>query len=124
MFHRFADSEHHGGGSAHAELMRGAMHQQPVFGETLQARDAVANLVVENFRAATGDGIKSGIAEPNNRVAYAERTVFGNRQNLRRGIAVQMNFREALLDSAEHPLMPFDFEIGMKAALHQYPGAA
>ena len=32
--------------------------------------------------------------------------------------------RIALLDAAEEILIPFDFEIGMEAALHQDAGAA
>ena len=35
-----------------------------------------------------------------------------------------MNLREALLDSAQHFLVPVDFEIGMQAALHQHARAS
>ncbi len=35
-----------------------------------------------------------------------------------------MNFREALLDAAQHLLMPVNFQVGMQAALHQHSGSA
>ncbi len=37
---------------------------------------------------------------------------------------MQVNLREALLDSTQHALVPVDLEIGMQAALHQHAGAA
>jgi hypothetical protein len=97
-----ADAEHHGRGGSHAELVRGAMHLQPIGGEAFQARDFVADFVVENFRAAAGNRIESGIAQARNRIAQAQIAVFGDRQNLRSGVAVQVNLREALLDAAQH----------------------
>src|ERR1700680_3520582 len=33
---------------------------------------------------------------------------------------MQMNFRESLLDAAQHFFMPLDLQIGMQSALHQY----
>src|SRR6266852_2816425 len=36
---------------------------------------------------------------------------------------MQVNLGKALLDAGEHLLMPFDFEIGMQATLHQYARA-
>src|SRR5882762_5896320 len=104
--------------------MSGAVHEQPVFSQTLQTCNLVANFVVKNFRAATGDRIQSSIAQADNRIAHAESAVFSDRQNLRRGIAMQVNFWKALLDAAEHLLVPFDLEVGVEAALHQYAGAA
>src|SRR5229473_2544722 len=37
---------------------------------------------------------------------------------------MEMDFGEAILDSAQHALVPVNFQIGMKAALHQHPRAA
>ena len=67
-----ADAEHHGRRRPHAELVRGAMHVEPVVGEALQARDLVAHFVVENFGAAAGDGVESGIAQALDGVFDAE----------------------------------------------------
>ena len=53
-----ADAEHHGGGSPHAELMRGAMHVEPICGQAFQAGNLVTHLVVENLRAAAGNRIQ------------------------------------------------------------------
>ena len=65
----FADAEHHGGSGSHAELVRSAVHVQPVFSQALQTRNTMTNFVVQNFRAATRDGIESGIAQAGDRVA-------------------------------------------------------
>src|ERR1700678_444394 len=35
-----------------------------------------------------------------------------------------MNLREALLDAAEHSLMPVDLEVRMETSLHQHAGAS
>ena len=69
----FADAEHHGRRGPHAELVRGAMNIEPIVGQALQARDLVAHFVVQNLRAAAGNGIKSGIAQALDRVFDAER---------------------------------------------------
>src|SRR6185437_2550007 len=84
MVEVFTNSEHHRGSSAHAQLVRGAMNIEPVFGQALQARDAIADLIVENLRASAGNRIQPGIAKSCNGVANAEATVFGNCNNLRR----------------------------------------
>ncbi len=100
------------------------MDFQPVVGQTLEARDFVADFVVENFGAAAGDGIESGIAEAGNRVADVQVAVFGNRENFGGRVAVQVNLREALFDAAQHFFVPFDFEVGMQASLHEHASAA
>ena len=71
VFVVLADAEHHGRGGAHADLVGGAVDVDPVVGEALEAGDFVADFVVENFCAAAGDGIESGIAQAENRVADA-----------------------------------------------------
>ena len=65
-------AEHHGRGGPHADLVRGTMHVDPVFRQALQPRNLVADFVVENFRAAAGNGIESRIAQAQNRVANTE----------------------------------------------------
>ena len=120
----FADAEHHGGGSAHAELVGGAMDGNPVCGAAFEAGDALADIVVEDFGAAAGDGVESGIAEAGDGGAQVEFAVFGDGENFRGGEAVQPDFWKALLDAGEEALEPVDLQIGMKAALHQDAGAA
>jgi hypothetical protein len=124
VFVIFADAEHHGRGGAHADLVRRAVHINPVTREALQAGDFVADFVVQNLSAAAGDGIESGIAQAENRIANAEFAVLGNGDDLRSRVAMQMNLREALFDSAQHFFVPVDFEVGMQAALHQDSGAS
>src|SRR6185437_12857382 len=97
----FAYAEHHGGGGSHAELVSGAMHQNPFVGSSFEAGDALADIVVENFRAASGNGIESGIAQANDGVAHGEVAVFGDGQNFRGGKAVEPDLRKALLDAAQ-----------------------
>ena len=124
VFVILAYAEHHGRGGAHADLVGGAVNVDPVVGEAFEAGDFVADFVVENFGAAAGDGIESGIAQAENRVANAEAAVLGDGDDLGSGVAVQMHLRKALFDSAQHFLVPVDLEVGMQAALHQHAGAA
>src|SRR5207237_1050642 len=69
------------------------------------------------------DGVEAGIAQARNGVANRKAAVLGDGNDLRGGITVQMNF-EALFDSAEHFLVPVNFEVRMQAALHQHASAA
>src|SRR5271167_1444236 len=94
VFVILAYPEHHGRGGAHADLVGGAVNVDPVVGQALQASNFVADFVVENFGTATGDGIESGIAQAENGVADAEAAVLGDGDDLRRGIAVQVNLRK------------------------------
>ena len=100
------------------------MDFQPVGGQAFQARDLVTDFVVENFGASTGDGVESGIAQAGDRVAHTERAVFGDRENFGCRVAMEMNFWKALLDAAEHLLVPVDLEVGVEASLHEDTGAA
>jgi hypothetical protein len=54
-----AAAEHHGGGGAHAELVRGAVHIHPILRVALQPADAMAHGIVQNLGAAAGDGIEA-----------------------------------------------------------------
>ena len=120
----FADAEHHGGGGAHAELMGGAVNADPIFGAALEAGDAFADVVVENFGAAAGDGVEAGVAEAGDGGAQVEFAVLGDGEDFGCGEAVEPDLREALLDAGEEALEPVDLEVGMKAALHEDAGAA
>src|SRR6185437_9131265 len=120
----FAYAEHHGGGGSHAELVCGAMHQNPFVGSTFEASDALADIVVENFRTASGNGIEARVAEAHDGVAHGEAAVFRNGQNFRGGEAVEPDLRKTLLDAAEQALEPLDLEVRMQTALHEHTGSA
>ncbi len=99
----FAYAEHHGRGSAHSQLMRGAVHAHPVVGIAFEARYAVPDLVVENLRAAAGDGVEAGVAQPRDGRAQVEIRVLGDGQHLRGREAVQPDLGKPLLDAAKQP---------------------
>ena len=82
MFVGFAHAEHHGRRGSHAELVRRTMNVEPVVGKALEARDLVAHFVVQNFGAAAGDGIESGIAQSLDRVFDAEPADIRDADNL------------------------------------------
>src|SRR5580658_7406856 len=82
----------------------------------------MTNAVVENLGAAAGEGIEAGVAQARQGVANAQVADFGDVHNLRRGEAVAPDV-EMGFDGAEQVLIPFDFELGMKTALHQNTGA-
>ena len=124
MFKALAHPEHHGSGRAHAELVRRAVHADPVFGQAFQAGNLIAHLVIQNLRAATRNRIEPGIAQAHDRIPQTEVAVFRNRQNLRRRVAMQMDFRKALANAAQHLLVPLDFQVRMQTALHQNACAA
>src|SRR5258708_6884430 len=123
VFVVFAYAEHHGRSGSHADLVSGAVNVDPITRQAFEARDFVADFVVENFGAAAGNGIESGIAQAENRVANAEAAVLGDGDDLRRGVAMQMYLRETLFNSAQHLFVPVDLAIRMQAALHQHSGA-
>src|SRR5262249_42065953 len=74
----FAAAEHHGRGGAQAELVRGAVHALPIVASAFEARDLRANFVVENFRAAAGNGLQARVHQAANRVFDSEGTDFGD----------------------------------------------
>ena len=90
----------------------------------LQAGDARADFVVQDFRAAAGNRVEPGIAQAGDGVAHAQAGNFGDAQNFRRRKAVQVQLREALLDRAQQIFVIVDAQIGIQAALHENAGAA
>jgi hypothetical protein len=122
LLQRLAAAEHHGGGSAHAQRVRGAVHVDPFRSVALKPADAVPDPIVQNLRAAAGDGVEARVAQPGDGVAQAQAADFGDVGNLRRGEAMQV-YREALLDGAQQIFVPLDLQVGMQAALHQDAGA-
>src|SRR5258706_4602974 len=101
VFVILAHAEHHGRGGAHADLVGGAVDVDPVVGKAFEAGDLVADFVVENFSAAAGDGIESRIAQAENWVAKAEAAVLGDGDDLRIGIAMEVDLRKTLFDSVQ-----------------------
>ena len=119
-----AAAEHHRGGGAHAERMRDAVHVFPFVGGALEARDARANFVVENFRAAAGNRVEPGGHQARDRFAHAQPGDFRDADDLRRRKTVQMDLREALLERAQQIFVILDAQVRMQAALQQNAGAA
>ena len=106
------------------KLMCGAVDVQPVGGQALQPRHLVAHFIIQDLGSAPRNGVKPGIAQPCNGVTHAQIAVFGDGENFRSGVAVQVNLGKALLDPAHHLLMPFDLQVRMQASLHQHARAA
>ena len=124
VLHGFAYAEHHGGGGAHAERVRGAMHADPIFGAAFEPGDAVTNLVVEDLGASAGDGIEAGVAQAQDGIAQAKLAVFRDGEDLTGAEAMQPDVGEALLDAGEEAFEPVDLEVGVDAALHEDAGAS
>src|SRR5262252_11170356 len=121
MIHALLDglaaAEHHRRRRTHSELVRSAMDVDPLLGAALQTRDAMTHCIIENLRAAAGDGIETRVAQSRDRIAQAQSADFSDIRHLRRRKAVQVNLK-ALLDAAEEVLVPLDLQVGMQAALH------
>ncbi len=119
-----ATAEHHGGGGAQAELVRGAVHVFPIVAGAFEARDFGPDFVIENFRAATGDGLQAGVHQASNGVFDAELAYFRDAKNFRCGKTVQVNGGKTLLDGAKQIFVVVDLQIGMQAALKKNAVAA
>src|SRR5262249_7520359 len=122
MLERFAAAEHHGGGGAHAQLVRGAMDMQPIFRAALEARHLEAHFVVEDLSAATGDRIQPRIAQTSDRLLHGELAEIGKVQDLAGAETMKMDLREAVLDAAQQLLVPLQRKIGIQSTLHQNAG--
>ncbi len=120
----FAAAEHHGGGGAQAEGMRGAVDFHPVVTGAFEAGDLAADFVVENFRAAAGDGLQARVLETLNGVADGEFADFGDADNFRSGETVQVNLRVMGFERAKKIFVVADLQIGVQAALEEDAGAA
>ena len=68
--------------------MRGAVHVDPINGQALQACNSVAHFIVEDFRAASWNGIQPSIAQAADRVVNSQPAVFGDGDDLRCRIAM------------------------------------
>src|ERR1039458_8505546 len=84
LLQRLAAAEHHGGGGAKPKRVRGAVHVDPFGGRALEPADAVADAIVQNLRAAAGDGIDTRVAQAGDGVAQTQAADFGDVGNLRR----------------------------------------
>ncbi len=124
MAQLFAAAEHHGGSGAESERMGHAVHFFPIVAGALQARDFRADFIVENFRAAAGNGLQAGVHQPLNRFADAEFADFRDAQNFWRGKAMQMHLWVAGFQGAQQIFVVADLQVGMQPALEQNPSAA
>jgi hypothetical protein len=117
MAQLFAAAEHHGGGGAQAQFVRGAVHIFPIVAGAFEARDFGADFVIENFGAATGNRLQSGVHQAANGVFDGEFADFRDAENFRRGKTVQVNGGKFLFDGAEEIFVVVDLQIGMQTAL-------
>ncbi len=77
--------------------------------------------VVEDLRAAAGDGIQTRVAEPRDGVANRKPGHLGDVGDLGGGEAVQVD-GEPGLDGPKQVLIPIDLQIGVQTALHKDAG--
>ena len=84
MLQGLTAAEHHGGGSAEAETVSGAVHVEPFFRVALQPSDAEADLVVQYLRARPGDRIQAGVSQARDRVADRQPADLRDVQDFRR----------------------------------------
>ncbi len=97
----FAATKHHGGGGAQSQRMGHAMHFFPIVTGALQARNFRADFVVENFRAAAGNGLQSRVHQTLYGFTNANFADFRDAKNLGRGKAMQMHLRIACFQRAQ-----------------------
>ena len=95
MAQLLATAEHHGGGGAQSQRMSDAVHFFPVVAGALQARNLRADFVIENFRAATGNGLQPRVHQALDGFADADFTDFRDAKNLGRGKTMQVHLRVA-----------------------------
>jgi len=67
-----AHAEHHRRRGAHAKLVRGAVHADPILRPALEPRDPESHIVIENLRASAGNRIETRIAQTGNRIAQTQ----------------------------------------------------
>ncbi len=67
----------------------------PVRGAALEAGDALADVVVEDFGAAAGDGVEAGVAQAGDGGAQIEVGVLGDGEDFRGGEAVEPDLAES-----------------------------
>src|SRR6185312_9213054 len=118
-----AGAEHHGRRGADSQRVAGAVNIHPLLGRAFQAADAATDVIIQNFRAAAGDGIEARIAQARQGIAQGQAAHFGDIDDLRRREAMAPDI-ETLLDTAQQVFVPVDLQIRVQAALHQDAGAA
>src|SRR5882724_6672172 len=95
------------------------MDALPIVAGAFEARDFRTNLVVENLRAAAGNGGETRVLEAKDDVFDADFADFRDAQDFRRGKTVEMHGGIALLDGAQKIFVILDLQIRMQAALKQ-----
>lgn len=121
----FSGAEHHGGGGADAELVGCAVDIQPFFGIAFEAGDSVADFVVKDLCTGTGDRLETGVAKPGECVANGDAGDGSDVEDLWGGKKMEPDaIAKFIFNGTAEGLVPFDFEFGMEAALHQYAGTA
>src|ERR1700712_1498392 len=72
MPRRFANSDHHGCRRFQIQLVRFAMHHEPVATIAFHGTDIGSYLVTESLAAAPGQGIESGSLKASKRFRYCQ----------------------------------------------------
>src|SRR5208282_5495334 len=71
-----------------------------------------------------GDGGEAGVAQARDGVAQGQRGKLGDVDDLRRGETMQVHLGETRAEGTQQILVPFDFQVGVQAALEQDSRAA
>ena len=106
----------HGAIGTQAQLVRRAGGFQPLVAVDLVVANDAPHPLVENLRAASGQRIHPGVAQPHQR--FADRDLGAPRQvgHLHHGEGLQVDFRKPLLEPAQHLAVPLQRQLRMQAA--------
>ena len=80
----------------------------------MKKNDPRAYFIVENLRAAAGDGLQPGIHQALDGLANTDFADFGDTQDLRRRKTVQVHLRIASFEGAQQIFVIADLQIGMQ----------
>ncbi len=117
---------HHGGRGAHAGVVRGAVHVDPVLGGGLgpQLRNLFLHPVAQNLRAAARNRAQAGFIEFGDDLVQRKPGHFGHLHDFGRRVEVCVNVREALARFAHQIEVVLERNCVVEAALEQHGGDA
>ena len=118
VIERLAETEHHRGGRRQAQPMRRAMHGEPFRRLELHRADAVADLIVQNLRAGSGNGIEARVLQAGNRLCDPDPGNLRQVRNFRRREAMAVH-AVAPLDGAEQRFVILDGEFRVVTPLKE-----
>src|ERR1051326_2099620 len=91
MFPRFAYAKHHGGGRPHTQSMGGAVDLNPILGQTFQACDPPANLIIENLRSSSRYRIEARVSQTLDRILDRQAADGSKMNDFRGGKTMQVD---------------------------------